>query len=505
MKTHLQRLIFTILALAFLALGWTTYAVLHLEKDEHRTALWAKHDNDIRKALSAVNSFMFRFTETENSRTWLEKNAEGKIVLHPLQSKPDFVRAYFCLTPQSELLRFNEEKTPTTDAISAPPASTPQSPTSKEGLAEAEALFPTPPQSGHIHPLVHETPFLPHWQGNDLIFLKQVPTPQGNYTFAIWVDWPLLKSRLLSEIRNILPQAEIETYRMQNEGDPLLSLATLPARLSPGALPDEKMPIFSPLRIGLLLAWALILAGAGGLVALLSGTARLSERRAAFVSAVTHELRTPLTNFSLYTEMLDEGLVPEDSKPGYFRLLRAESTRLIHLVENVLAYARVEKRDNDHHQEHFFSEDLFDSLARRIKSRLASENTDFRYRLDKSAKGLSLSTDKTAIEQIIDNLVDNSLKYGTAEKPEISLEVSHEKKTFSLHFRDNGPGIPASQEKDLFAPFTRSAEAAAGHKPGVGLGLALARDTARMLKGELSLSHDKSEKGVHFVLTLPSR
>ena len=202
--------------------------------------------------------------------------------------------------------------------------------------------------------------------------------------------------------------------------------------------------------------------------------------------------------------MLDEDLVPERKKPDYFRLLRAESARLIHLVENVLAYSRIEKRSNDHHLETFDARDLFDSLAHRLRDRLNRENTGFRYQLDPSVTGHSLETDRTAVEQILDNLVDNSLKYGTAAEPEITLEITRQKNTFHLHYRDNGPGIDPAQKKDLFSPFTRSAEAAAGHKPGVGLGLALARDTARMLKGELSLLHEKKERGVHFRLTLPS-
>lgn len=519
MKSSPYRLLILILALAFVALGWMTGAVLKLEREEYLAARATQYDNDIRSALSRINSFMFRFIGEENNRSLFQKNAQGVLEPHPILSKPDFVRFYFALTPEGTLRRLNASGLQASanapgaagETEHAPGAAT-NSSLSKENLTPAPKNTPSPlppfstlPQSlPGSHPLAHETPYLPHWQGNDLIFLKQVPTPQGNYTFAIWVDWLKLKERLLAEIKDTFPLADIQTYLASREGDPLLSLATLPARLIPGEQPQEGMPLLSTLRVGLLLVWAFILIGAGGLAALLREAVRLSERRAAFVSAVTHELRTPLTNFSLYTEMLDEGLVPEEKKGSYLRLLRAESTRLIHLVENVLAFARIEKRSNDHHLETFSAPVLFDSLAARIREQLVREGTSFSYRLDDSAKSHSLLTDKTAVEQIMGNLVDNSLKYGTAETPEVSLEIIREKNTFYIHFRDNGPGIDPTQEKDLFSPFTRSAEAAAGHKPGVGLGLALARDTARMLKGELSLQPSRKGQGVHFILSLPS-
>ena len=74
----------------------------------------------------------------------------------------------------------------------------------------------------------------------------------------------------------------------------------------------------------------------------LHGWITLSERRGAFVSAVTHELRTPLTTFRLYTDMLAGGMITdEDKRRDYIRRLNQESERLSHLVENVLLYARL--------------------------------------------------------------------------------------------------------------------------------------------------------------------
>src|SRR5439155_9919455 len=103
---------------------------------------------------------------------------------------------------------------------------------------------------------------------------------------------------------------------------------------------------------------------------LLRGALGLSERRGTFVSAVTHELRTPLTTFRLYTEMLDEGMVAgADSQRAYLKTLRAEADRLGHLIENVLAFARLERGRAADDREVVAPADLLGRLVPRLALR----------------------------------------------------------------------------------------------------------------------------------------
>ena len=86
------------------------------------------------------------------------------------------------------------------------------------------------------------------------------------------------------------------------------------------------MPRFRQCKMSLVVAWSSLLLGAAAVALLLKGVMALSERRAAFVSAVTHELRTPLTTFRMYAEMLAEGMVPDEaSRHRYLDTLRIEA------------------------------------------------------------------------------------------------------------------------------------------------------------------------------------
>jgi signal transduction histidine kinase len=111
--------------------------------------------------------------------------------------------------------------------------------------------------------------------------------------------------------------------------------------------------------------------------------------------------------------------------------------------------------------------------------------------------------DRSAIEQVLLNLVDNACKYAARSTPpriEVSLERS-DGRAF-VRVSDHGPGLSAAERRRLFQPFSKSDRDAANSAPGIGLGLALSRRLARAHGGELSL--DASGRGgAVFVLSLP--
>ena len=130
---------------------------------------------------------------------------------------------------------------------------------------------------------------------------------------GVVLDWPKLRNLLLDEIHDLFPDARLEPAA--GEGDaPERRMASLAVQLDPGPQTWGVLRVWSPLRVGLLLAWlaalfALTVVGLGGWSLL-----DLSERRFRFVSAVTHELRTPLTTLRLYLDMLTSGLVAMSHK-----------------------------------------------------------------------------------------------------------------------------------------------------------------------------------------------
>jgi hypothetical protein len=258
---------------------------------------------------------------------------------------------------------------------------------------------------------------------------------------------------------------------------------------------------WSPLRWALAAAWLALVAAAFAAAALLAGVLALSERRAAFVSSVTHELRTPLTTFRLYAGLLEEGMVPPADVPVYHATLRTEAERLAHLVENVLAYARLERGTATPQAAPVPLVDLLPRIVERASDRARQAGFAWQVTVAADARDMAVQADPAAVEQVLFNLVDNACKYGRGEPPSIELSVARHGRGVALAVRDHGPGLPAREAARLFQPFRKSARDSAGTAPGVGLGLALARRLARQMGGELA-AESPADDGARFVLWL---
>lgn len=342
------------------------------------------------------------------------------------------------------------------------------------------------------------------WMGDKLLLAQRVVVGPSQYIQGCWLDWKTIRQWLLGEVADLLPRADLVPASGRTS-DRDYMLAALPARLEPGSVPYQSASTGNPVSMSLAIAWGCLLAGAAAVALVLHGTIRLSDRREAFVSAVTHEMRTPLTTFRLYTDLLANNMIPDaEKRQSYLRRLVDEAARLSHLVENVLAYARLSGPRRGGPVETFDLADLVERSRDRLGSRAQQAQMELVVEADPDQDcPLTASGKASAVEQILMNLVDNACKYaGKADDRRIHLQVACSDGRVLLRVRDHGPGLDKRQLGRLFQPFCRSAHEAAGSAPGVGLGLALSRRLARDMGGDLDLERDY-DSGAEFVLSLP--
>lgn len=353
--------------------------------------------------------------------------------------------------------------------------------------------------------LAGEGLFRPLWIGPDLFLARRVNFADRFVVQGAWMNWTNLKQSLLGNVRDLFPMADLQPVSASAPDPHARMLAAIPAQLVTGPASLPPLPVWTASRSVLAVAWLGVLLAGLAVAVLLHGTVSLSERRAAFVSAVTHELRTPLTTFKMYSEMLAEDMVPDEAKrKSYLSTLCSEANRLSHLVENVLAYARLERGSARSRIERVSLGQLIERVKPHLDQRAAQAEMSVVVDSDEMALGTVVHVDASAVEQILFNLVDNACKYAapTATERIIHLEALPDGKFAMLRVRDHGQGISAEGAKRLFQPFSKSAHEAALTAPGVGLGLALCRRLSRSMGGDLRL--DALVKGgACFVLTLP--
>lgn len=341
--------------------------------------------------------------------------------------------------------------------------------------------------------------FKPIWFDGSLYLIRKGMT-LTNFAQGILIDHEALEKILLKEITALLPAADLSQPHAKT--DDSLVLASFPFHLTPGSigLVTDKLPesIFHSLLAG----WVAAILAVCVAFFLVTNIMKLSERRASFVSAVTHELRTPLTTFRLYSDILQNDAVSPEKRPAYLSTLSREADRLSHLVENVLAFSKIERGSaRSSVSEHDIGE-LLESMRERFEARLSAARLTLEMNIGSPFR---CSIDSNALEHILFNLIDNAAKYAAgSEPPIVSIEISNLSNRLEIKVSDHGPGISNTECKKIFRPFHKSAKQAAETQPGVGLGLALSNRLARSMGGKLSCGNrSDGNTGAVFVLTLP--
>jgi len=227
----------------------------------------------------------------------------------------------------------------------------------------------------------------------------------------------------------------------------------------------------------------------------------LSERRSQFVSSVTHELKTPLTNIRMYIEMLEQGIASSpEREQDYFRILGSESSRLSRLINNVLEYSKLEKKNRRME----VSEGTFDDVISEVRSimfeKLRQEGFEFEV---VNAATISFLYDREVMIQVLINLIENSMKFGknNAEK-KITLLLEPEGGQMKISLSDTGPGIPRHALKKVFDDFFRVDNELTRTTGGTGIGLALVNKFVKAMGGRVEAKNNNGP-GCTIVIYLP--
>jgi signal transduction histidine kinase len=362
------------------------------------------------------------------------------------------------------------------------------------------------PSNGRASP-VQLGLFVPVWlraegQPDRLVLARLAQSGGRKLVQGVLLDWEKLQEVLSAEVQDLFPNARMLPLPDGPAEYPERVMTALPIQLDPGPLTANVVPGWSPLRVGLLLAWsaavlALLVVGLGGW-----SLFDLSERRFRFVSAVTHELRTPLTTLRLYLDMLTSGLVKEEpKKEEYLHTLHGESDRLHRLVSNVLDFARLEKQRPKLAMRPVAVPELLDSVRQNWEGRCVAIGKELIVEVTPGC-GVDVTTDPQLVEQILGNLIDNACKHSRdATDKRVWLRARRDGRSVLLEVEDRGPGVPARERRLIFRAFRRGrhADVTAG---GVGLGLALAVRWARLLGGRLHVQAGAGDVGACFQLRL---
>jgi two-component system, OmpR family, sensor histidine kinase SenX3 len=227
---------------------------------------------------------------------------------------------------------------------------------------------------------------------------------------------------------------------------------------------------------------------------------RRNEQHDAFINAVTHELKTPIASIRLYLETLQARSVDENRRQEFYKIMLADSDRLLSTVEQVLRTGRMRV---SHRIVHFSPIDLHalieDCMARtRTLHKLQPDALQY-----ERGPAIGIQGDPDEVQAAVSNLLDNAVKYSGSNIKVVVEAAPVDGKYVAVRVRDEGAGIPKAELKRIFQRFYRIPGPLATRFKGTGLGLYIVRSVAKRHGGRVWAESEGPGRGSTFVLQLP--
>jgi signal transduction histidine kinase len=227
---------------------------------------------------------------------------------------------------------------------------------------------------------------------------------------------------------------------------------------------------------------------------------RWFELRSQFISRVSHEFKTPLSLIRLYSETLsgdDADFSPEDRRK-YIRIIARESERLSRLINNVLEFSKMEQNLVRRDLPEGTLEPTITQAIQDYSEYLAWKGFDLRVSIQSDLPRVRFNSEQ--ISQMILNLLDNARKYSGASR-QIQLRALARADSVVVEVQDNGIGIPAGEQGNIFMPFYRVLNG--DNLGGCGLGLYLVEQTMKEHGGRIEVESEANQ-GSLFRMIFPA-
>jgi PAS domain S-box-containing protein len=220
-----------------------------------------------------------------------------------------------------------------------------------------------------------------------------------------------------------------------------------------------------------------------------------------FLATMSHELRTPLNAIAGYAELLALGVrgpVNDDQLRDLTRI-RQNQQHLLEIITDILSFSRIEAGRIQYALGPVPVRDVLARMEGVIEPQARAR--DLEYRCENVADGLSVVADREKLEQVLINLLGNAVKY-TPARGRVTLYAEADDSRVRINVRDTGIGIEPAQLASIFEPFIQLESPLTRTSEGAGLGLAISRELARGMGGELGATSTPGAGSV-FTLELP--
>jgi signal transduction histidine kinase len=213
----------------------------------------------------------------------------------------------------------------------------------------------------------------------------------------------------------------------------------------------------------------------------------LQNDRTEFLANISHELRTPLTYVQGYTNVALRDNISETERKEYLQIIQEESKTIVKLIENLFELAKIDENNFSIHMEKIHSTPFFLKIVNKITPAFKSQGVHL---VLSAKKEFSFHGDPIRLEQIIMNLLDNSLKYSNANSTTSVIIEQTESGKLVLIIKDQGMGIPPDKLPHVFNRLYRIEKSRSRELGGSGLGLSIVKELVEAHGGHISIESE---------------
>lgn len=268
--------------------------------------------------------------------------------------------------------------------------------------------------------------------------------------------------------------------------------------------PDRDIFIASLLRNMLLLSiifLIIILATFGLSLYTIFNQKRLSQMQNDFVNNMTHEFKTPIATISVASDSIASPLLATDhSRVVFFTgIIKKETIRMNEHIEKILRIARFERAESSMNLSIVDANEVIDKIVESISLQVQSREGTIIF--NPEAQNPNITTDRIHFQGVINNIIDNALKYSEG-RPHITVTTINVAKGVQISVKDRGIGMSKTVQSKVFDRFYRQTTGNIHNVKGFGLGLSYVKEIVKSNQGEIKVSSEVGE-GSEFTLFLP--
>ena len=207
-----------------------------------------------------------------------------------------------------------------------------------------------------------------------------------------------------------------------------------------------------------------------------------AKARQDFTANVSHELKTPLTAISGYAELLDGGMVGEEQQKHFYQEIRKNADRLLALINDII---RLSDLDRKGHELSFGVIDLYE-VVKECMDELTVNAKQRNVNISLDGESCNVHGSKDMLKELVENLAQNAIRYNNVGG-KVWVSVTKRDGRSVLTVKDNGIGIPASEQQRIFERFYRVDKSRSKATGGTGLGLAIVKHIVEIHDAKIEL------------------